>query len=106
MTCMEDSPSIKEKTNEDLERARDWRAQKEEFAKVKGLGDAEDEFIKSLIYHKMWDSDACWKSTAEVTSGLRRIKAKCGKYAALKDNIRIRWKGLGWAECETRWTVN
>ena len=68
---------------------------------MKGLEDAEDEFIESLIYHKMWDSDACWKSTAEVTSGLRRIKTKCGKYAALKDNIRIRWKGLGWAECET-----
>ena len=64
MTCMEDSPSTKEKNNEDLERARDWRAQKEEFAKLKGLEYAEDEFIESLIYHKMWDSDACWESTA------------------------------------------
>ena len=23
----------------------------------------------------------------------------------MKDNIRIRWRGLGWEECETRWTV-
>ena len=68
---------------------------------MKGLEDAEDEFIESLIYHKMWDSDARWKSTAEVTNRLRRIKTKCGKYAALKDNIRICWKGLCWAECET-----
>lgn len=106
MTCMEDSPATRKKNNENLERARDWRAQKEELAKVKGLEDAEDEFIESLIYHKMWDSDACWKEIADVTSNLRRIKTKCGKYAALKDNIRIRWKGLGWAECETRWTVD
>ena len=34
------------------------------------------------------------------------IKKKGGKVAALKDNIRIRWKGLGWMECETRWTVD
>ena len=27
------------------------------------------------------------------------------KNASLKDNIQICWKGLGWEECETRWTV-
>ena len=73
---------------------------------MKGLEDAEDEFIENLIYHKMWNSDACWKTVREVSDGLRRIKTKSGKYASLKDNIRIRWKGLGWMECETRWTVD
>ena len=54
----------------------------------------------------MWDSEACWKTVSEVTAGLRDIKTKGGKVAALKDNIRIQWKGLGWMECETRWTVD
>ena len=53
----------------------------------------------------MWDSEACWNTVTDVTMGLRRIKTKSGKIASLKDNIRIRWKGLGWEECETRWTV-
>ena len=53
----------------------------------------------------MWDLEACWKIVTDVTTGLRRIKTKSGKIASLKDNIRIRWKGLGWEECETRWTV-
>ena len=53
----------------------------------------------------MWDLEACWKTVTDVTTGLRRIKTKSGKIASLKDNIRIRWKGLGWEECETRWTV-
>ena len=43
---------------------------------------------------------------AEFTAGLRGIKMKGGKVAALKDNIRIQWKGLGCMECETRWTVD
>ena len=53
----------------------------------------------------MWDLEACRKTVTDVTTGLRRIKTKSGKIASLKDNIRIRWKGLGWKECETRWTV-
>ena len=59
-----------------------------------------------MIYHRMWDPEAFWKKVAEVTAGLRYIKTKGGKVAALKYNIRIRWKGLGWMECETRWTVD
>ena len=53
----------------------------------------------------MWDLEAFWKTVTDVTTGLRRIKTKSGKIASLKDNIRILWKGLGWEECETRWTV-
>ena len=53
----------------------------------------------------MWDSEACWKTVTDVTMGLRRIKTKSGKFASLKDNIRICWKVLGWEECETSWTV-
>ena len=59
-----------------------------------------------MIYHRMWDSKACWKTFSEVAAGLRDIKTKGGKVAALKDNIQIRWKGLVWMECETRWTVD
>ena len=40
-----------------------------------------------MIYHRMWDSEACWKTVAEVTAGLRGMKTKGGKVAALKDNI-------------------
>ena len=70
------------------------------------MADAGDEFIVSLIYHNMWDSDACWKTVGAVTEGLRKIPTKGGKIEALKDNIRIRWKGLGWKECETKWQVD
>ena len=94
------------KNNDNLSRARKWISQKEEAAKDKGNEDAEDEFIECMIYHRMWDSEAFWKTVTEVTVGLRYIKTKGGKVVALKDNIRIRWKGLGWMECETSWTAD
>ena len=76
------------------------------MSKEKGLEEAEDKYIECVIYHRMWNSEACWKTVADVTAGLRRVLTKYGIMAALKDNIRIRWKGLGWMECETRWTVD
>ena len=104
--CMEDAPETRERNNMDLERARAWRVLKEEKAKEEGLADAGEDFIECLIYHKMWDSDACWKTVGAVTEGLRKIPTKGGKIETLKDNIRICWKGLGWAECETKWQVD
>ena len=102
---MKDAPETRKQNNDDLKRSREWRAKKDKVAKEKGLEDAEDEFIECIIYHRMWDSEAFWKTVTDVTTGLRRIKTKSGKIVSLKDNIRIRWKGLGWEERETRWTV-
>ena len=103
---MEDEPRTRIKNNDNLIRARKWISQKEEAAKDKGNEDAADKFIECMIYHRMWDSEAFWKTVAEVTAGLRGMKTKGRKVAALKDNIRILWKGLVWMECETRWTID
>ena len=89
ITCMEDAPRTRIKNNDNLSRACKWRLQKEEAAKDKGNEDTEEEFIECMIYLNIWDSEACWKMVAEVTAGLRDIKTKDGKVAALKDNIRI-----------------
>ena len=96
MMCMEDAPTTRKQNNDDLNRSREWRAQMYKVAEEKGLVDSEDEFIECIIYHRMWDLEACCKTVTDVTTGLRRIKTKSGKFASLKDNIRIRWKVLGW----------
>ena len=44
--------------------------------RLKGKKDAENELIECMIYHRMWDSEAYWKTVAEVTAGLRGIKTK------------------------------
>ena len=85
--CIEDAPQTRIKNNNNLSRARKWRSQKEETAKEKGNEDAEDEFIECMIYHRMWDSEACGKPVAEVTAGLIYIKTKGIKVAALKYSI-------------------
>ena len=78
MMCMEDAPATRKQNNDDLNRSREWRAQKDKVVDEKGLEYAEDEFIECIIYHRMWDLEACWKTVSDVTAGLRSIKTKSG----------------------------
>ena len=87
MMCMEDAPATRKQKKDDLNPSREWLAHKEKVAEEKGLVDLEDEFIECIIYHRMWNSEACWKTVTDVTTGLRRIKTKGRTFASLKDNI-------------------
>ena len=46
---MEDVPATINQNNDDLNRSREWRAQKDKVAKEKGLEDAEDKFVEFII---------------------------------------------------------
>ena len=65
---------------------------------------AEDEFIGAIIYHRMWSSDACWKTIGAVIEGLKNINYKKDKLGALKDNVQNRYLGLVWEKFKTQWS--
>ena len=104
MVAMEDAPETRQNNSEALDEQRKMRKLKENFSKLKDLESAEDDFIEDLIYYRMWNSDACWKTIGAVTEGLKKLITKKDKIAALKDNIQIRYKGFGWEECRTQWS--
>ena len=101
---MEDAPATRQSNNKALETQREMKEEKERLAKIKANEKATDEFIENLIYHSMYDSDACWKTVGEVTPGLRKLKWKKDKLQALKDNIQIRYRGFRWNEWKTQWS--
>ena len=74
MTAIEDALKTTKSNNDDLEQARAMQLQKEELMKERSLEDIEDELIESLVYHRMWDLDACWKTIVAITAGLKRLK--------------------------------
>ena len=61
-------------------------------------------YIECLIYHRMYHSDRCWKTAAHVKRGLKSLKLKKDKEAALHDNVNMRFKGLGFKEAHTTWS--
>ena len=102
--AMEDAPATRQSNAESLEVQRKMKEEKEEIAKLNQNEKATDDYIESLIYHAMYNSDACWKTVADVTSGLKKLKFKKDKKQALKDNILIRYRGFGWEEWHTTWS--
>ena len=54
----------------------------------------------------MYHSQACWKSAREVNSGLKALLTKKDKYESIKENFRMRVKGLGWEQFAQKWSLN
>ena len=104
MAAMEDAPATRQSNSAAIDAQRAMKRKKEELKKQKELENASDDHIESLIYHSMWDSEACMKTVNDVTTGLKVLKYKKDKLQALKDNIQIRYKGFGWDDWKTQWS--
>ena len=107
MAVIEMAPATQVTNQQALERQRVAKREKEKLLKEKGMWKATDEYIECLIYHQMWISERCWKTSAKVRAGVRAPQFKKDNEEAIKDNIRIRWLGMGWVEeAETSWSEN
>ena len=104
MTAMEKAPATREANSRAVERQRELKRQREELAKEETLAKATDEYVECLTYHRMLDSERCWKTEAEVKAGMKAMKFKTHKESALKDNIMMRFKGCGWPDCHVAWS--
>ena len=104
MAAMEDAPATRQSNVASIDAQRAMKRKKEELKKQNELENASDDYIEALIYHSMWDSEACMKTPNDVTSVLKNLNYKKDKLQALKDNIQIRYRGFGWDEWKTRWS--
>ena len=104
---MKDAPCTKAANNEAIALQQKAKQRKEEIRKEKNMEKATEEFIEALYYHRMYNSDACWKgSVIRVTKGLKQLTSETARYDALKENIMIRVKGFGWEWARHAWTKN
>ena len=82
---MDDAPATRKQNNDDLNRSLEWRAQKDKVEEEKGLVDSDNNIVECIIYHRMWYSEAFWKTVTDFTTGVIRIKTKSGKIASLTE---------------------
>jgi len=83
---MEQAPATKVSNNGALKRQQEAKRQRVELVKREGLEKVSHAYIECLIYHCMYHSDRCWKSAAQVKKGMKNLKLKKDKEAALNDN--------------------
>ena len=98
------APATKKSNNVALERLHETKRRKEEVIKLAGITKAREDYIICLVYHAMSKTERCWKTAQDVRVGLARIKYVKDQELALRDNIQIRYLGMGFHDCHTTWT--
>ena len=102
--AQEDAPYVRIRLRFDLKWQRDAKRRKEELARTHALAGATEAFIDALYLLEMFKSRACWTTAAAVDKELKLLASTVAKLRMLKDQIRMRVVGAGWADLATPWS--
>ena len=89
-----------------LEQQRAAKEKKEQLLIKRGFEKASEAYIDGIYYYEMFNSQACWRTSAEVDRQIKKLKSKSAKLNGLKENIRMRVLGLGWKDLAIAWSKN
>ena len=106
MLAIKRAPTVR-KTNSDKQgcfelqkRSRDKVVMEEDWEAMT------DKMIDRLIYCRMWDSNRAWKTAKAVQNGVKALKFKYEKVAALQNNIQMHYLGMSRHDAQTNWSKN
>ena len=103
---MKCAPAVRKSNSDKQER---FELQKRSRGKVlmeEGHEAMTDKMIDRLICRRMWDSDRAWKTAKAVRDGVKSLKFKYEKVAALQDNIQMHYLGMSRDDAQTNWSKN
>eukprot|EP00324_Dicrateria_rotunda_P009207 CAMPEP_0206182066 /NCGR_PEP_ID=MMETSP1474-20131121/69241_1 /ASSEMBLY_ACC=CAM_ASM_001110 /TAXON_ID=97495 /ORGANISM="Imantonia sp., Strain RCC918" /LENGTH=301 /DNA_ID=CAMNT_0053596567 /DNA_START=24 /DNA_END=929 /DNA_ORIENTATION=- len=101
---MEDKRAERKAERDALDRQRAVRWQKAKLAREHADRALTEIAIDALYYFDMFGSKACWKTPSAVTRELSKLKSEAARLEAVKEQIKMRSKGLGWAEFNHAWS--
>ena len=70
------------------------------------LDDKGDNFLENMYLWDMWHHEKCWHTEAEANEQYNALTSKTAKLKAVKNQILIRYLGLGWIEAYHAWSCN
>ena len=80
------------------------RRRKEQILLDKKYASAKEEHIVALYFHEQYHSPRCWKTVREAKQIYNILKSESARLAAVKEQILIRYLGLGWAKAHHPWS--
>ena len=72
----------------------------------KKLDDKGSNFLKNLYLWDQWHNKKCWHTEAEANEQYNVLTSKSAKLKAVKNQLFIRYLGLGWDEAYHAWSCN
>jgi len=89
-----------------LKRQEDLKREKMELLLAKKLEDKGSNFLENLYLWDQWHHEKCWHTKEEANDQFKALTSKTAKLKAVKDQLLIRYLGLGWVEAYHPWSRN
>ena len=89
-----------------LQRQRTARADKAANAIAMKLQSTERDLINISYLHQKYFSPRCWKTVQQALDEFEKLSSKKDKTECVKEQILIRYLGLGWEEAHHPWSKN
>ena len=95
--------AAREKFKASLKRQRQVKRERKWARMAKKLTKVEKGYIAVSYLHQQHNLPRCWKTRKEALGEFRKLKTKKDQYKLVKEQILIRYLGLGWLEAHHPW---
>lgn len=102
--CWKNARKMKRICKEALEAQQASTREKEELKMPNKLQLAEDNYVNAMYYHAQYFSPCCWETIPVARCEYSTLLSKTAKLRAVKEQIHIRYWGLGWKEAHHPWS--
>ena len=90
--------------NDSLKRQSAARELKQKTLRNNKLEIARAGLVDALYLHQQYDSPRCWKTKDQAYEAFEGMKWKKDRMAGIKEQILMRYLGLGWVEAHHPWS--
>ena len=104
MTSLKFASQARRDETEALKKQSQCKLDKKNALKKANILKATEEYAKALVLLEAYHSPACWKSVTEVETEYEKLTSETAKREAIKLQINIRVKGLGWKQMHHPWS--
>ena len=80
------------------------RLKKEEIAHKKKIDITQEEYIVAMEFWEQYHSPCCWTTASMAMSVYNQLKSETARLNAVKEQILIRYLGLGWEDAHHPWS--
>jgi len=103
-TARRGAANVRKCFDDALHKQKESRQQKEEIARRKKIATCREEYIVAIELWEQYHSPRCWKTVEYAQSVYGQLKSETARLNAVKEQILIRYLGLGWERAHHPWS--
>ena len=102
--CKKNAKQVRRTFNDSLKRQAAARELKQKTLRDNKINAAQEGLMDALYLHQQYDSPRCWRTEEQALENFEGMKFKKDRMSSIKEQILIRYLGLGWIEAHHPWS--